>query len=97
VHADTPCRGLLARVDCSQKFGYPRVVMTELQITRSLEAYILWLLGKTIFMETHGDTISARFISIALEIANTVTQEDITLRSWSSIVLAATYRGMCLG
>ena len=33
-------------------------------ITRCLETYILWLLGKWIFTKTHVDTISARFISI---------------------------------
>jgi hypothetical protein len=55
--------------------------MTEPQITRSLEVYILWLLGKIMFIETHGDTSSARFIPIALEIVNTVTPEDIIPRS----------------
>jgi hypothetical protein len=32
---------------------------TEEQITRSLEAYLMWLFGKIMFIESHGDTISA--------------------------------------
>lgn len=69
--------------------------MSAAQITRSLEAYILWLLGKVMFTETHGSTISRRFIPIALEIANATTQADITRRSWGSAVLAGTYRALC--
>ena len=71
--------------------------MTEPQITRSLEAYIMWLLGKVMFTENHVTTISARYIPIAMEIANATRAEDITQRSWGSAVLAATYRGMCNG
>jgi hypothetical protein len=80
-----------------QKFGYPQTQMTEQQITRSLEAYILWLLGKVMFTENHVTTITARYIPIALEIANATCPNDITNRSWGSAVLAATYRGMCNG
>jgi hypothetical protein len=40
--------------------------MTEQQITKSLEAYILWLLGKVMFMENHQTTITMRFIPIFL-------------------------------
>jgi hypothetical protein len=71
--------------------------MIELQITRPLEAYLMWFLGKIMFIESHGDTISACFIPIALEIATAVTPEDIAPRSWGSAVLAATYRAMCTG
>ncbi len=39
--------------------------MTGPQITRSLEAYILWLLGKVMFTENHQTTISRRYIPIA--------------------------------
>jgi hypothetical protein len=46
------------------------------------------------FIESHGDTISAGFIPIALEIANTVTSDDITPRSWGSALLAGIYRVM---
>jgi hypothetical protein len=69
--------------------------MSEAQITRSLEAYILWLLGKVMFTENHQTTISRRFIPIALEIAEAQTADDIIQRSWGSAVLAATYRGLC--
>ena len=65
------------------------------QITRSLEAYILWLLGKVMFTETHVTTISKRYIPIAFEIASATEQAHITQRSWGSAVLAATYRAMC--
>ena len=78
-----------------QRFGYPETQMTEPQITRSLEAYIIWLLGKWMFTENHVTTITARYIPIAMEIANATCAEDITQRSWGSAVLAATYRGMC--
>ena len=71
--------------------------MTAAQITRSLEAYLMWLLGKTMFTDNHGNTISARYIPIAQEIADATEAEDITQRSWGSAVLAATYRGMCKG
>jgi len=79
-----------------QKFpGYPQVPLNATQITRSLEAYILWLLGKVMFTENHVTTISALYIPIALEIARAQTPAQITQRSWGSMVLAATYRGMC--
>ncbi|XP_024318336.1 serine/threonine-protein phosphatase 7 long form homolog [Brachypodium distachyon] len=47
------------------------------------------------FTENHVTTISARYIPIAVEIANATCGDDITKRSWGSAVLAATYRGMC--
>lgn len=71
--------------------------MTEPQITRCLEAYILWLLSKTMFTENHVDTVSKRYVSIAREIADAQGPQDIRPRSWGSAVLAATYRGMCNG
>ena len=69
--------------------------MSESQIIRSLEAYLMWLLGKVMFTENHQTTISRRYIPIALEIADATSAEDITPKSWGSAVLAATYRGMC--
>jgi len=69
--------------------------MTGPQITRSLEAYILWLLGKVMFTENHQTTITRRYIPIAQEIADATSVEDITPRSWGSAVLAGTYRAMC--
>lgn len=41
--------------------GYPAAQLTPPQITRCLEAYIIWLLGKTMFTDNHVDTVSARF------------------------------------
>jgi hypothetical protein len=70
--------------------------MTKEQITRSLEAYLIWLFGKIMFIESHGDTISAGFIPIALEIATVVTPDDITPRSWGSALLTGMYRAMCI-
>lgn len=66
-----------------------------MQIDRCLEAFILWLLGKTMFTDSHGDVINARHIGIAYEIAQARRPEDIIRRSFGSAVLAATYRGMC--
>nr|XP_051197044.1 uncharacterized protein LOC127310404 [Lolium perenne] len=80
-----------------EQFGYPDVPMTAAQITRSLEAYLMWLLGKTMFTDNHGNTISARYIPIAQEIAEATEAEHIIQRSWGSAVLAATYRGPVMG
>uniref|UniRef100_A0ACD5ZKL9 Uncharacterized protein n=1 Tax=Avena sativa TaxID=4498 RepID=A0ACD5ZKL9_AVESA len=80
-----------------QQLGYPETQLTEAQITRSLEAYILWLLGKVMFTENHVTTITAHYIPIALEIANATSADMIIQRSWGSAVLAATYQGMCNG
>ena len=80
-----------------QNLGYPATQLDAIQITRCLEAYILWLLGKVMFTENHVTTISARYIPIAMEIANATNAEMITQRSWGSAVLAATHRGMCKG
>lgn len=78
-----------------QRFGFPATPMTAPQITRSLEAYIMWLLGKVMFTENHVSTISARYIHFARGIAEATCQEECTQWSWGSAVLAATYRGMC--
>ena len=55
--------------------------LTQEQVTRSLEAYVIWLLGKVMFTETHQDTITARWVPIALEIAAAQNQDDIEQRS----------------
>jgi hypothetical protein len=77
-----------------QKFPAP---LSAEQITRSLEAYLMWLFGKVMFTENHVTTISALYIPMALEIASAETADQIRQRSWGSAVLAATYRGMCNG
>lgn len=75
--------------------GYPDAALNDTQITRSLEAYLMWLFGKVMFTETHVDTISARFINMAREIAEAQQPDEIVPRSFGSAVLAATYRAMC--
>ena len=75
--------------------GYPHVELSVPQITRCLEAYLMRLFGKVMFTETHVDTISARFISMAREIADAQHPADIVPRSFGSAVLAATYRALC--
>ena len=73
-------------------FDHP---MSAPQMSRSLEAYVLWLLGKVMFTESHGSTVSRRFIPIAQEIADATAPADIRRRSWGSALLAGTYRAMC--
>uniref|UniRef100_A0ACD5Z7J8 Uncharacterized protein n=1 Tax=Avena sativa TaxID=4498 RepID=A0ACD5Z7J8_AVESA len=80
-----------------QWLGYLEIQLTKPQITRCLEVYLLWLLGKVMFTENHVTTITTRYIPIALEIANATSADMITQRSWGSAVLSATYRGMCNG
>ena len=55
----------------------------------------MWLLGKVMFTENHVDTITARYLPFAREIADAAGREHIRQRSWGSAVLAATYRAMC--
>src|SRR5664279_3647940 len=83
---------------CSMQIGvlgYPDAALSGPHINRCLEAYLMWLFGKVMFTETHADTISARFISMAREIAEAQNLADIVPRSFGSAVLAATYRAMC--
>uniref|UniRef100_A0A8I6XC07 Aminotransferase-like plant mobile domain-containing protein n=1 Tax=Hordeum vulgare subsp. vulgare TaxID=112509 RepID=A0A8I6XC07_HORVV len=75
--------------------GYPNVELSQAQIDRSLEAYILWLFGRTMFTENHVTTVDARLIGIAREIADARCPENIVHRSFGSVVLAATYGGIC--
>jgi hypothetical protein len=55
----------------------------------------MWLFGKTMFTENHVTTVDARLIGIAREIADARCPGDILQRSFGSVVLAATYRGLC--
>ena len=55
----------------------------------------MWLLGKVMFTENHVDTITARYLPFAREIADATEPAHIRQRSWGSAVLAATYRAMC--
>ena len=40
------------------------------QVSRHLEAYLLWLFGWVLFTSSHGDIVDARFIAYARAIAN---------------------------
>ena len=55
--------------------GYPQLEEPQLRV--SLEAYILWLMGKVMFTENHVTTIAARYIPIAHEISMATVPEDI--------------------
>lgn len=55
----------------------------------------MWLFDKVMFTSNHVNTVDARYIGIAREIADARCREDIVQRSWGSAVLAATLRAMC--
>lgn len=74
------------------KFEEP---LSEALIDRCLEAYLLWLFGKVMFTQNHVNTVDARYIAMAQQIADAREQSHITQRSYGSAVLAATYRGLC--
>src|SRR5438105_1398854 len=63
-------------------------------VTRSLEAYMLWLFGCIMFNNNHGDNVDRVLMPYAREIADAM-EEDVPMWSWGSAVLAATYRGLC--
>ena len=69
--------------------------LTVQQLDRALEAYLLWLFGYVLFTTGAGDTVSARWIDVAREIADAQNPADVRDRSWGSAVLAATFRGLC--
>ena len=39
--------------------NYPAVELTELQVDRCLETYVLWLMGYVLFTSNHDDTVDA--------------------------------------
>ena len=45
--------------------------LTVQQLDIALEAYLLWLFGYVLFTTEAGDTVNARWIAIAREIADT--------------------------
>ena len=67
----------------------------EYSVTRSLEAYLLWLFGYIIFNNTHGNSVDRILLPYAWEIAD--GDEDVPPYRWGEAVLAATYRGLCYG
>ncbi|XP_039787309.1 serine/threonine-protein phosphatase 7 long form homolog [Panicum virgatum] len=67
----------------------------EYSVTRSLEAYLLWLFGYIMFNNTHGNSVDRILLPYAREIAD--AEDDLPPYSWGSAILAATYRGLCDG
>ena len=67
----------------------------EYSVTRSLEAYLLWLFGYIMFNNTHGNSVDRIILPYAREIAD--GDENVPPYSWGEAVLAATYRGLCDG
>ena len=67
----------------------------EYSVTRSLEAYLLWLFGYIMFNNTHGNSVDRILLPYAREIAD--GDEDVPSNSWGEAVLVVTYRGLCDG
>ena len=65
----------------------------EDSVTRSLEAYLLWLFGYIMFNNSHGAYVDRVLVPYALEIAEAAV-EEMPQYSWGSAVLAATYSGL---
>jgi hypothetical protein len=61
---------------------------------RFLEVYLLWLFGWVPFYESARDSVSRCMIPWAQKIAD-APLEQMPQISWGSVVLAATYRGLC--
>ena len=66
----------------------------EYSVSRSLEAYLLWLFGYIMFNNTHGNTVDKILLPYARELAD-AEDDEMPTYSWGSAVLAATYRGLC--
>ena len=66
----------------------------EDSVTRSLEAYQLWLFGYIMFNNSHGAYVDRVLVPYAQEIAEAAV-EEMPQYSWGSAVLAATYYGLC--
>jgi hypothetical protein len=63
-------------------------------LDRFLEVYLLWLFGWVLFCELAGDSVLRCMIPWARRIAD-APLEQMPQISWGSVVLAATYRGLC--
>jgi hypothetical protein len=59
-----------------------------------LEVYLLWLFGWVTFCELAGDSVSRYQLPWAQKIVDTPLNQMPQI-SWGSVVLAATYRGLC--
>ncbi|XP_062224535.1 protein MAINTENANCE OF MERISTEMS-like [Phragmites australis] len=65
-------------------------------VSRHLEAYLMWLFKWVIFTETHGNTVSWSIIPYTREGAD-ADPAEVLQYSWVSTVLAVVYRGLCDG
>ena len=63
-------------------------------VTRSLEAYLLWLFGYIMFNNSHRAYVDRVLVPYTQEIAEAAV-EEMAQYSWGSAVLAVTYRGFC--
>ena len=63
-------------------------------VTRSLEAYLLWLFGCIMFNNSHGDSVDKVLMVYAWEIAD-APEDEVPTWSLGSAVLASMYRGLC--
>ena len=64
-------------------------------ISRHLEAYLLWLFWWIIFTATHDNSVSKTLIAYAMEIDDVRLGEVPSVVSWTSTVLAMTYKCLC--
>lgn len=64
-------------------------------VSRSLEAYLMWLFGYIMFNNTQGNSIDNILMSYAREIADGTEEDGVPSWSWGSAILAATYHGLC--
>ena len=58
----------------------------EYSVTRSLEAYLLWLFGYIMFNNTHNNSVDRILLPYAREIAD--GDEDVPHYNWGEAVLA---------
>src|SRR5207237_8160927 len=63
-------------------------------VTKSLDAYLLWLFGCIMFNNSHGDSVDRVLMPYAREITD-AAKDDIPTWSWGSAVLASTYCVLC--
>jgi hypothetical protein len=59
-----------------------------------LEVYLLWLFKWVLFCESAGDSVSRYLLPWAQKITD-APLDQMPHISWGSVVLAATYRGLC--
>jgi len=67
----------------------------DYSVSRSLEAYLLWLLGNIMFCNGHGNSVDKILLVYAREIADAEAEEDVPSWSWGSAVRASTYHSLC--